>query len=156
MDNREKWQLREFESMPTNEVLKQVLSDESYAAYEELQDALPDLDIEQEWQWYKPYKAWFAKGQHYWMTPKGAGKDKNIYWLHVYDGYFCVMVWFKEKNRMELLNSEVSDKTKEMIRDAKEWSCTMPTFPVTVEVTDTEPLTDIFKLIACKKRLEAK
>ena len=156
MDNHEKCQLKDPGSTPDDDTLKRVLSEPCYAAYEEFQDALPRFYIEQEWQWYKPYKAWFAKGQHYWTTPRGTRKEKNLYWLHVFDGYFCVAIWFKEKNRAELLNSEVSEKTKAIIRDAKEWSCTMPTFPVTIKVTDAKSLADIYKLISCKKSLEAK
>ena len=152
---KENLRLREPEATPTDETLKQVLSCDSYAAYEEFQDGLPQLDIEQEWQWYKPYKAWFAKGQHYWVTPRGARKEKTLYWVHFYDGYFCVAVWFLEKNRAELLNAQVSEKTKEIIRDAKMWSCTMQTFAVTVDVKGAKQLADIYKLIAYKKMLEA-
>ena len=78
MNNNEKLRLREREAPPTDEVLKQVLGD-SYAAYETLQNALSGIDIVQEWQWYTPHKAWFARGQHRWTTPRGAIKGKTSY-----------------------------------------------------------------------------
>lgn len=84
---------------------------DSFAVYETFQDTLPNLEIEQDWQWYTPSKAWFAKGQHWWVTPRGTRKEKNLYWLYVYEGYFSVAVWFKEKDRTEVLRANVSKKT---------------------------------------------
>jgi hypothetical protein len=152
MENHKDLKLREPESPPSSHILEQALGD-SYAAYETFQEALPQLDIEQEWQWYTPHKAWFAKGQHWWTTPRGAKKEKNLYWLYVHDGYFIVAVWFKEKNRHEILNADVSDKTRQLILDAKTMG-KLPTFPVEFSVTTSEQLTDIYTLIDCKKMLE--
>jgi len=152
MNDHEKLRLRDPEITPTSEVLEQTLGG-SYAAYEAFQDALPGLEIEQEWQWYTPHKAWFAKGQHFWTTPRGTRKEKNLYWLHVYEGYFSVAVWFKEKNRAEVLMADVSEKTKQLIRDAETMG-KMPTFPVVFDISTSEPLADIYTLLDCKKRLE--
>ena len=152
MNYHEKLRLREHEVLPTSQVLEQTLGD-SYVAYETLQEALPNLEMEQDWQWYTPYKAWFAKGQHWWATPKGARKEKNLYWLYVFEGYFSVAVWFKKKDRMEVLNADVSERTKRLILDAKTMG-KLPTFPVLFEITTVEPLADIYALLDCKKRLE--
>jgi len=137
---------------PTDALVEQALGD-SYAIYKTFQDALPGLEIEQDWQWYTPYKAWFAKGQHRWITPRGTKKEKNLYWLYVYEGYFSIAIWFKEKNRMEILEANVSEKTKELIRNASTMG-KLPTFPVLFDITTIEPLADICELINCKKRLE--
>ena len=152
MDKHEKLQLRDFEVTPTNELLEQVLGS-SYTAYEAFQDTLPGLDIEQEWQWYTPHKAWFARGQHWWTTSRGTRKEKTLYWLYVYDGYFSVAVWFKEKNRAEVMTANVSEKTLQMIRDAETMG-RMPTFPALFDITTVGPLADIYTLIDCKKKLE--
>ena len=152
MKNHEEPQLRDPEVTPTSEVLERVLG-ESYAAYETFQEALPNSEIEQEWQWYTPHKAWCARGQHWWTTPRGTKKEKNLYWLNVHKGYFSVAVWFKEKNRMEALRADVSEKTKQLIRDAETMG-KMPTFPVVFDITNAEPLADIYTLIDCKKRME--
>jgi len=152
MNNHEALQLRDPEVTPTSEVLEQTLGD-SYAAYESLQEALPAFDIEQEWQWYTPHKAWFAKGKHFWTTPRGTRKEKNLYWLHVYEGCFSVAVWFLEKNRAEILRSDVSEKTKQLIRNAETMG-KMATFPVVFDITATASLADIYTLIECKKKLE--
>jgi hypothetical protein len=152
MNDNKKLQLREREVPPTDEVLEQVLGG-SYIAYETFQKSLPDIDIEQEWQWYIPYKAWFARGQHRWTTPRGVIKEKNLYWLHVFEGYFSVAIWFKEKNRMEALNANVSEKTKHMILDAKTMG-NVPTFPVVFDITTPELFSDICERINHKKRIE--
>jgi len=152
MHNREELRLKDPEATPTSEILEQILGD-SYNAYEEFQEALPGLDIEQEWQWYKPYKAWFAKGQHWWETARGTRKEKNLYWMYFFDGHFTVAVWFKEKNREAILEADVSEKTKGLIADAETMG-KLPTFPVMFDVTTIEPLADIYVLLDWKKRLE--
>ena len=154
MNKHEKSQLREPKEIPTSEILEQILGD-SYSAYETFQDELPNLEMEQDWQWYTPYKAWFAKGQHWWTSSRGTRKEKNLYWLYVYGGYFSIAIWFTEKNREELLKVNVSDKTRELIDDAKPKG-KITTFPVMFDITTTEPLDDIYELINCKKRLDCK
>ena len=153
MNNNENLQFKDPNSPPASETLTETLG-KSYTAYETFQETLSDMDIEQTWQWYKPYKAWFAKGQHFWTTARGTRKEKTLYWLHIYEERFCVAIWFKEKNRPEILNADVSEETRQLIQEAKEWSCKMPTFPVKFDITMSVPLDDIRVLIDCKKRLE--
>ena len=152
MNKNDKLQLRDPIITPDSGLLECILG-ESYAAYEALQNALPGMEMEQEWQWYTPHKAWFAKGQHFWTTPRGTEKDKNLYWLHVFDGYFDVAVWFKEKNRIELLAADVSEKTKQLILETATFG-KVPTFPVVTTVKSTDALADVFTLIDWKKKLE--
>ncbi|MCL2404468.1 MAG: DUF3788 domain-containing protein [Defluviitaleaceae bacterium] len=152
MSNHEKLRLKELAITPTNHILEQELGD-SYAAYKQFQEALPNLEIEQEWQWYTPYKAWFARGQHRWTTVRGTKKEKTLYWLHVYEGYFGVVVWFKEKNRDEILKADVSDETKQKICDSSTMG-KLPTFPVMFDITDTTQHNDIYELLGWKKKLE--
>ena len=154
MDYHEKLQLRERDVIPTKDVLRQVLGN-SYIAYETFQDALPNLEMEQDWKWYTPHMAWYAKGQYFWTTSRGTKKEKVLYWLHVYEGYFCIAVWFKEVNRAEVLMADVSEETKKLIYEA-ETKMGMPTFPVVFNVTTTELFSDIYTLIDCKKRIECK
>ena len=154
MNEHHNLQLKERNLSPTKEALEPILG-KSYAAYEALQYALPDLDIEQNWQWYTPYKVWCAKGQYFWVSIRGARKEKVLYWLYVYSEYFCVAVWFKEKNRDELLKSCVSDKTKKMIYDAGN-KMGLATFPVLFKIVSEEELIDVYTLIDCKKKMEAK
>ena len=152
MNNHENLRLRDKNETPADEALAKALGG-SFTAYGAFQGGLGKFDIEQEWQWYTPHKAWYAKGQHFWTTPRGIRKEKNLYWLHVFEGYFCVAVWFLEKNRAELLKADISDKTKRIIRDAKTFG-KMATFPVVFEVKTAGHLADVYTLINCKKNLE--
>ncbi|MCL2378574.1 MAG: DUF3788 domain-containing protein [Defluviitaleaceae bacterium] len=152
MNRHQNLRLKELAVEPTIHILEKELGD-SFAAYKKLQEALPGLEIQQEWQWYTPYKAWFARGQHRWTTPRGTKKEKTLYWLHVFEGFFSVAVWFKEKNRTEILTADVSEKTIERIRGANTMG-KLPTFPVEFDITASDMLGDVYTLLDCKKRLE--
>ena len=144
--------LREPMMTPTAPMIEQALGD-SFAAYEAMQKALPNLQIEQEWQWYAPHKVWAGKGVHRWTTQRGTRKEKVLYWLHVFDGHFTVAVWFKEKNREKILQVGVGKETMQLIANAKTMG-KLPTFPVEFKMTATAPLADICALIELKKELE--
>jgi len=152
MKNHEAFWLRNPELPPSISELEQALG-ESYHAYKIFQEALPKLEIEQEWQWYTPYRAWFARGQYRWTTPRGTKKEKTLYWLYVFEGHFSIAVWFKEKNRHEVLNVDVGEKTRQLILDAETMG-KLPTFPALFDVTTAESFADIYALINLKKRLE--
>ena len=154
MRNNEKLQLRDQNTPPTNEILAKVMGN-SYNAFETFKDSLPDMNIEHDWQWYTPHKAWFGRGQHWWTTPRGANKEKTLYWLHVFEDYFNIVVWFKEINRKELLKTDVNEKTKQLITDSETYG-KVATFPVTIAIFTPDSLCDILILIECKKRLECK
>ena len=154
MSKHDNLRLREANVTPTSEVMRKVLGS-SYDAYAAFQRELAGLELEQVWQYYMGCtKSWMARGQYKWTTPRGTNKEKTIYWLSVWDGYFKVTVWFLEKNRFEILKADVSEKTKQVIRGAKTLG-KMNTFPVEFDVTDAKPLADICELIKYKKRLEA-
>ena len=152
-DGGPKLQFKDPETPPTDGTLSQTLGAAAYAAYEAFQDALPRLDIEQEWQWYAPNKAWFGRGWHWWTSARGTRKEKTLYWLYVFEGSFHVAVWFKQKNRAEAVRENVSEKTRRLIAGSETFG-KVPTFPVEFEINGSEPLADVFTLIKCKKRLE--
>ena len=54
---------------------------------------------------------------------------------------------------MEVLSANVSEKTKQMICDAKTMG-KMPTFHVVFDIINVEPIADIYALINCKKKIE--
>jgi len=153
MDNHDNLRLKDPIITPTMAILAETLDSASYAAYEALQAALPALELEQEWQWYTPSKAWFGRGWHRWTTKRGTKKEKTLYWLHVFEGFFSVAVWFKEKNRIEALTADVSENTRQLISSTSTMG-NVPTFPVVLDITTTELLPDVYALIECKKRLE--
>ena len=152
--NYEKLRLREPGTEPTDEVLKSILG-ASYGAYTTFLGALAGLELENEWKFYNcSCKSWLARGVYRWTTPRGAKKEKNLYWLSAWDGYFKVAVWFLDKNRGEVLKLNTSEQTKKLIRDAKTLG-KMMTFPVECDITTAGALADVYALIKCKKNLEA-
>lgn len=152
MDKHGIMQLRDSSAVPDSELLKQVLGN-SYAAYEAFQAALPGIGVQPQWQWYTPYKAWLAKGQYHWTSKRGTKKEKTLYWLHVFDGYFSIAVWFKEKNHAALLSADLSEGTRQRIFDAQTMG-KLATFPVVFDIRTAELPADVFSLIDCKKSLE--
>jgi len=80
-------------------------------------------------------------------------KEKTLYWLHVFEGCFDVAVWFREKNRAELLAADVSSKIRRLICAAETFGKVL-TFPLVIDVTTEESLADIYALIELKKKLE--
>jgi len=154
----ENLRLREPDIFPTAEVLAKTLGKENNLVYKAFQEELGKLGIEKEWKYYpSPMcgKCWLAQGKYRHTTPRGAKKEKTIFWFSVWDGYFVVAIWFLEQNRAEILDADVSDKTKQLIRNAKLFSQKMKTFPLEFKVADATQLADICTLIKCKKRLEA-
>ena len=148
--------LRDPGTAPSPEILKEVL-DKIYPVYCAFIDGLEKLEIQNEWQYYPCVggKAWMARGEYKWTTPRGANKTKNIYWMSAWDKYFVIAVWFKEDNRGEVLKANVSEETKQLIRGGKMFGPKMRTFPVEFHVTDAGQLDDIYTIIKWKQRLEA-
>ena len=144
--------LRDPEAEPTDDLLKLVLGN-SYPAYKALLSSLSTWEVEQAWQWYTPHKAWYAKGQHFWTTSRGTRKEKNLYWLHVYEGFFYLAIWFKEKNRELLLKADVTEATLLLIKNA-ETAGKMQTFPVVFAIDKVETLKDVAVILEMKKQLE--
>jgi len=155
--DKEKIRLTDPAVTPTPDVIKAALGSNSYGAYQKFLSGLADLEIENEWKYYPCFcgKAWMARGEYRWTTPRGANKVKNIYWMSAWDGYFVVAVWFKEDNRAEALRSDVSEHTKKLIRAGKMFSPKMRTFPVEFEVRETQQVADIFTMLRLKQKLEA-
>ena len=153
----ENLRLRDQHVQPTRDVLQEALG-ESHGAYEAFQEGISGLDIENLWKYEAcvTTRAWLARGEYKWTTIRGANKVKNVYWLSVWDGLFKVAIWFKEDNRAEILGSDVSEGTKQIIREGKMFGPKMRTFPVEFEVIDLDTIADIYTLLKHKIRLEAR
>lgn len=153
MSSYENLRLKESEIVPTYELLEKIL-DSSFDTYKTFQDELADLQLEQEWKYYNcSCKSWMARGQYRWTTARGTNKEKTIYWLSAWDGYFKVVIWFLAKNRHEILKENLSKTIRQTILDAKTLG-KLNTFPVEFDVRTDEFLSDIYLLIKCKKELE--
>ncbi|MCL2570716.1 MAG: DUF3788 domain-containing protein [Firmicutes bacterium] len=153
----ENLRLRDQHIHPTSDVLENALG-ESHQTYETFVGGLGDLNIENVWQFYPCFatKAWMGRGEYKWTTPRGANKTKNIYWLSVWEELFKVTLWFKEDNRAEILKTNITESTKQLIKNSKMFGPKMRTFPVEFEIIDANSLTDVYTLLKHKIQLEAR
>ena len=149
--NKEQWELKDNSAEPTDDVIKQALGN-LYDVYLDFLELINRIEVEQNWQWYKPYKAWLAKGQYWYLNSRGIKKEKNLYWLHVYKGYFYVVVWFLEKDREQVLKVCKSEEIKNTVMNSAILG-KMKTFPVMIKVADNKFLLDIHLLIELRKDL---
>lgn len=131
-ENADKQLLRDPSIQPTNDVLAAALG-ERYATYTQFLEMLADLDIELVWRYYKDGKAWLAKGLYRWKGLRGADKEKTIFWLSIWDGFFKLSFFFAEKARPGLQALAVGQNIKMMIESANQMG-KLKFFPLTFDV----------------------
>jgi len=133
--------LKNPEVFPDAPVLEAALH-ESYPAYQELINNLPELQIELEWRYYNDGKSWLGKAVH---------KKKTVFWLSVWDKFFQIGFFFTEKTRVGIQELPIAPELKEQIKNApiKGRLAGMP-----VRVTGVEQLDDVLSLIRYKKSLK--
>ncbi len=135
--------LRDPQTVPTTEVLKDVLQD-SYAVYEELIKVIttPDYGLAPEWRYYNDGKAWLCKVQY---------KKKTIFWLSVWDQYFKMTFYFTKATSSGAAALSIKKSLKEMLVRAKP---TGKLIPLTLDIKKKEQLKDLLTLIEYKKSLK--
>lgn len=141
--------LRDQNIPPTDGVLDAALGD-SYSAYTKLAGMLIDLEVQPEWRYYNDGKAWLCKCLYKWKSSRGTDKEKTVFWLSVWDGFFKISFFIGEKSRTDLQNISLSESTKSMIADAKTIG-KLKFFPLIFDVRSDASLDDISALIDFQK-----
>lgn len=118
MEKIEKQLLRDAEIQPTDDVLATALG-EGYKAYTKFVDMLEGFDVKLAWRYYSDGKAWLAKGIFQWKSSRGTDKQKTIFWLSVWDGFFKLSFFIAEKARAGLQGILLCESIKKMIENAK-------------------------------------
>ena len=144
--------LRDPNVEPTKEVFTECLG-AAKDAYFEFLDMLPDHEIVLDWRYYKDGSAWLGKGLYKWTTTRGTAKEKNTFWLSVWEDLFKVVFYIPEKHREDALSLPLASEVKRMVEDAKQMG-KLKFFPVIFEVASNEQFDDIFKLIDFRKGLK--
>ena len=143
--------LRDPETEPTSELIAEGL-DAAYETYSVFVDELGEYGITlMDWRFYNDGKAWLSKGEYKWTTPRGANKVKPIFWLSIWEGFFRIAFFFSTSVLEELLDLPVSDKTKELISNAKPMGKTMRFLPVTMDIYDSQQLSDVYVIAQFRK-----
>lgn len=143
--------LRDPNIEPTDEVIAKGLK-EANAAFIKFVDGIKQQGISlMDWRYYNDGKAWLSKGEYKWQTPRGAEKVKPIFWLSIWDGFFKVSFFFGYDVQEELLSLPLSQKTKQLIMDAKPMGKTMRFMPIVLDITSDTQLNDIYTLSEFRK-----
>ena len=143
--------LRDAAVRPTKEILAEALG-KSYPAYAEFVIMIARFGVDAEWRFYNDGKAWLKKGIYKRKTARGADKEKTVFWLGVWDGFFKVSFYFGEKSREVLSGLPVSAGVKQMIAEAKNIG-KLKFFPLSFEVRSDELFGDLRALIEFQKNL---
>ena len=81
---------------------------------------------------------------------KGTDKEKTIFWLSIWDGFFKVSLYFAEKLQPDMQSLAVSENTKVMIDNTKIMG-KLKFFPLVYEVRSSDIFEDLSILIEYKK-----
>lgn len=137
--------LRDQAIHPDDEVLAKILG-ASYGTYQQFIRTAADMGIFLEWRYYHDGKAWLGKGLYKWQSVRGANKEKTVFWLSVWDGFFKVSLFFPEKSRSGLNSLKVSETVRTIIDDAKPMG-KLKFFPLVFEISADYQYEDIFPLM---------
>ena len=143
--------LRDQTIYPDDEVLAKVLG-ASYGIYQQFIHSAGDMGIFPEWRYYHDGKAWLMKGLYKWQSKRGANKEKTVFWLSVWDGFFKVSLFIPDKSRNGLSGLKVNETVKKIINDAKPMG-KLKFFPLVFEISADHQYDDIFKLMEYQKNL---
>jgi len=129
--------LNKQEIFPTNEVLKEALK-ESYTVFEELSAIFTnERGLVSDWRYYKDSKAWLCKVSN---------KNKTVFWLSVWDGYFRTSFFFMERQLEGIIALGIRE---ESFTIEKEWG---KMIPVLFNISKSEQLPDLLKMVEYKKK----
>lgn len=133
--------LRDKELYPTEEVLQKVLMD-SIQAYNQLVTTIAELQAEMIWRYYNDGKSWLCKVQH---------KNKTIFWLSVWDGYFKTTFYFTEKNCQGIELLDIDQTIRNEFRNNKPIGKFLP---LTLTIQNRNQLIDLLKIAEYKRGLK--
>jgi len=122
----------------TDEFLAMTLGD-SFVAWQEFRDNLPNYDLSLEWRYYKD-GGWLMKITH---------KKKTIIWGDASEGFFSVSFLFSEKPNLRAGIQEL-----DISEDLKNKLVSTPNrkyFSLVIDVYDKSQLSDVYKMIDYKK-----
>lgn len=149
MEEPKKQLLRDPEIQPTDDTLAEIIG-EKYGIYVKFISMLKDFDIDVQWRYYNDGKAWLAKGLYKWKSIRGADKEKTIFWLSIWEGFFKVNFYIAEKAMEGLQNVPISKTSQTMVNAAKPMG-KLRFVPIVFEVSSDDLFDDLRVLIDYKK-----
>ncbi len=144
--------LRNPDINPSSEVISNALG-ESSNVYTEFINELSRHDIDLEWRYYNDGKAWLAKGLFKWTGVRGGQKEKTIFWISIWDGFFKVTIYIPEKSRADVLSLPLDDEVK-LIISASQQMGKLKYFPIVFDLYSNEMFEVVFLLADFKKSIK--
>ena len=143
--------LRDADTKPSAEIIAEGLG-AANNTYLKFIDELREYDLSlMDWRYYNDGKAWLSKGEYRWTTARGTNKERTIFWLSIWEGFFKISFFFLAGVRDELLTLAISQETKRLIRNAEPMGKTMRFLPIIFDVSDDKKLNDLFVLVQFRK-----
>jgi hypothetical protein len=128
--------LNDREIFPTSEILKETLK-ESYPVFEELSATLTAQGVMLDWKYYNDSKSWLCKVSF---------KNKTVFWLSVWDGYFMTSFYFLERHLEGILALGIDNSHYTL---EKEWG---KMIPLRFNISKKKQLPDLLKVVGYKKK----
>ncbi len=88
---------------PTDKLLQDVLANQLYQTYLELQKTIREIELSYEWRFYRDGKSWLCK-----IT----NKKKTVAWLSLWEGFIKIGFYFTEKTRVGIIDLNIDDEIK--------------------------------------------
>ena len=142
--------LRDPNIEPTPEVIATALQ-MANPTYIKFLNTLEQQEMNIIWRYYKDGSSWLGKGVHQWTTTRGTHKEKTIFWLSIWEGFFQLSIYIAEKTRAVALELPLTDQTHEQIIEANPIG-KLKFFPLIFQVQSDEQLSDIYTLLNFKKQ----
>lgn len=136
-------QLRDKNVVPSKEGLQQVLGD-SFSVFNEMMQIItnPEYGLTPQWNYYNDGKAWLCKVCY---------KKKTIFWLSVWDKFFKAAIYFSEEKGRGIADLNIDKNIKS---DFKQSKPSGKLFPLIINMSRREQITDLLKIIEYKKSLK--
>lgn len=134
--------LRDPDILPSAEVLEKNLGKVIFDVYQILMTEISKKELNAEWNYYRDGKAWFCKV---------INKKKTVFWLSIWDGYFRIGFYFTAKNCSAVGELDIDNGIKEKFTQAKSIGKLLP---LILDIRKKEQLSDLLKIIDCKKSLK--
>ena len=128
---------------PSEQLLKEILGD-SYGAYHEMiiRYEEPDYNLQPQWRYYNDGKAWLCKVVY---------KNKTVFWLSIWEGFFKTSFFFRERDCSGILGLDIDKSYKQQLESSQTFG---KLHPVVLVIKHPDQLEDLAKLIRYKKGLK--
>lgn len=146
--------LRDPDVQVTDDVIAEILKTTGQA-YRQFVDELTHHDIHLEWRYYPDGKAWLAKAVTSWKGVRGGQKQRTIFWLSIWDGYFKISIYVPVTLREDLARIMDDPIVKTMILTSEPLG-KLKFFPLVFEVSTNEGFVALFSVLDFMRNVKSK